>query len=117
MIEAWQIEHRPWLYFFLRRFELCRYVLRKKSFHLEARLSARVRALCLVLSGHETEICCFCGGKVGMVWWCDDDKLWAEVTGYREGGGICCVGCFEDRATSKEIFLQWSVALHEVKNS
>lgn len=111
MIEAWTIEHRPWLYFFLRRFELCRYVLRKKSLHSEAGRLARARALCLVLTGHETEICCFCGGKVGVVWWCDDDKLWATVTSYEEGGGICCVDCFESRSTAKGIALRWSVRL------
>lgn len=78
MIEAWQIEHRPILYFFFRRFELCRWTLRGKVFHPEARWYARLRALWLALTGYETERCSFCGGKVGVVWWCDSQEMWGN---------------------------------------
>lgn len=107
MIEAWQIEHRPWLYFFLRRFELTRWTLSGKDFHKDARWYARLLALYLALTGYETERCLFCGWKVGCVWWCDDQETWATVTGWREGGGIACIDCFTERAAVQGIYLRF----------
>lgn len=109
MIESWQIEHRPFLYFFLRRFELVRWTLFGKVFHAEARWYAPYLALWLALTGYETERCLFCGWKVEVVWWSDDPSLWAVVTGYKEGGGISCVSCFAERAERKKLFVKWTV--------
>lgn len=111
MIEAWQIEHRPVAYFFLRRFELARWTLFGKVFHKDARWYARLLALWLALTGYETERCLFCGWKVENVWWCDDQVLWTTVTGYEEGG-ISCARCFEQRARRMGILLQWRVSTH-----
>lgn len=109
MREAWTLEHRPWLYFVLRRFELCRWAFGGKRFHPEARWYARLVALWFAVTGYETELCSFCGGKVGMVWWCDDQDLWESITGYENGGGISCVQCFDDRAERGRIYLKWRV--------
>lgn len=109
MIESWQIEHRPWLYFFLRRFELTRWTLRGKDFHKDARWYARILSLYLALIGYETERCLFCGWKVSVVWWCDDQVLWETVTGWKEGGGIACVNCFNERAEAQSFPLRWHV--------
>lgn len=108
MIEAWQVEHRPLAYFFLRRFELVRWTLHGKVFHADAKWYARPRALWLALVGYESERCAFCGGKVGCVWWCDDPILWTTVTGYDENG-VSCTSCFEKRAERKGITLRWRV--------
>lgn len=108
MIEAWQIEHRPWLYFFLRRFELTRWTLRTKL-HPEARWYALALSLWLAITGYETERCCFCGWKVEVVWWCDDQVLWETVTGYQNGSGITCVKCFDKRAYEKGLPIKWHV--------
>lgn len=109
MIESCQIEDRPWLYFFLRRFELVRWTLRGKVFHDDARWYARLVSLWLALAGYETERCLFCGWKVGVVWWCDDPVLWETVTGYTEGGGVSCIQCFADRAERQRLPLKWTV--------
>lgn len=109
MIEAWQVEHRPWLYFFLRRFELTRWTLRGKVWHPETRWYARFLALYLAVTGYETERCMFCGWKVGVVWWCDDQVAWETVTGYSDGGGVSCMTCFDEKAQAKGLPLKWRV--------
>lgn len=106
MIEAWQIEHRPWAYFFLRRFELIRWTLTTKL-HSEAKWYALPLSLWLAIIGHETERCCFCGWKVEVVWWCEDEIAWTTVTGYKDGGGISCVKCFDSRASTRKLSLRW----------
>jgi hypothetical protein len=111
MIEAWQIEHRPLLYAILRRFELCRWVLFGKHFHESASWWARVRALWIVLGGHETEICCLCGRGVNAVWWCQDGALWEQVTGWIDGGGVSCMACFERAAVRQSVFLKWTATV------
>lgn len=108
MVEAWQIEHRPVLHFFLRRLELCRWAFRGKVFHKEAPWYARWRALYLALVGFEAERCCFCGWKVPNVWWCENQDLWMQVTGYANGG-VFCSTCFESRAEELGITLRWKV--------
>jgi len=107
MIEAWQIEHRPWLYFFLRRFELTRWTLRGKVFHREAKWYARIAALYLALTGYETERCCFCGWKVNCVWWCSDPKTWSTATGWQDEEGVSCIRCFDERARRAGIYLRF----------
>lgn len=109
MIEAHQLEHRPWLYAIVRRVELVRWTLGGKVFHREARWYARLLALWLALTGYETERCLFCGWKVNHVWWCEDQILWGTVTGYMEGGGISCIDCFEKRASAMGFPLRWKV--------
>jgi hypothetical protein len=111
MIEAWEIEHRPWLYFFLRRFELLRWTWRRKTYRADAFWFARIRTTAWVLLGHETEICGRCGGRVNKVWWCDDPQLWIKVTGWNHGGGVLCSTCFEHFAAKRGIALRWKVGL------
>lgn len=106
MIEAWQIEHRPWLYFFLRRYELIRWTLTGKKLHPEAKWYALLLSLWLAITGYETERCNFCGWKVEQVWWCEDEIAWTTVTGYK-GGGISCIKCFNKRASAKSLSLRW----------
>ena len=110
MIEAWTVEHRPWLYGIIRRVELSRWVFSRKNWHRTAPWWAPLRAWFLVLAGHETEICCLCGGKVGLVWWCPDDKLWAVLTGWTNGEGLSCARCFDALAQRNGIFLRWTVS-------
>lgn len=69
----------------------------------------------LVLRGHETEICCYCGGKVGVVWWCPDGELWAKLTGWQNGGGVCCVQCFDRLADGAGILFQWQATVLQIK--
>lgn len=107
MIEAWQIEHRSWLYFFLRRLELTCWTMRGKVLHPDAKWYARLLLTWLALTGYETERCCFCGWKVGIVWHCDDEA-WAKITGWQDGEGISCVQCFNDRAEQMGVFLRFS---------
>lgn len=114
MIEAWEIEHRRVQYFFLRRFEMIRYLLGRapdgsptKAWHADASWWARLRAIALVLGGHEGEICNHCGRKMEAVWWCPSNLLWAELTGWREGGGCACMRCFDRLAEEKGIFFIW----------
>lgn len=108
MIEAYQIEHRPFLYFFLRRFELVRWTLNGKVFHAEAKWYAPLLALLLALMGYEYERCCFCGWKVSVVWWCDDQILWETVTGYTTNG-VLCIQCFDRHAERKGLSVKWQV--------
>jgi hypothetical protein len=108
MIEAWKIEHRPLPYAILRRFELCRWALQRKQFYPSAHWYARARALWIILWGHETEICAYCGGGVDAVWWCPDNKLWERLTGESDGGGVSCMRCFERRAREQNVFLKWT---------
>ena len=110
MIEAWQVQDRPLLYAILRRFELSRWAMRKKMF---ANRRARLRALLLIMSGHETEICSECGRGVNCDWWCTDNALWERVTGEADGGGVCCPRCFERMAEAKGVGLRWHVGLLE----
>lgn len=110
MKEAWEYKS-PIIYAIIRRVELTRYVFNSKSWHPSAKWTARVRALLLVLRGHETEICCYCGGKVGVVWWCQDSDLWSRLTGW-EDGGISCVDCFDSLAQKAGLLLQWAATVH-----
>jgi hypothetical protein len=112
MIEAEKIRHRRWLYGILRRVELARWVMHDKHWHVERRWYARARALLLFWLGHETEVCAICGGKVGVVWWCEDQVLWETVTGWGDGG-ISCVQCFDDLARlHDQPLVQWTCRLH-----
>jgi hypothetical protein len=111
VIEAYQIEHRPVLYFFLRRLELIRWTIQSKTLHPDAKWYAPLLSLWLAITGYETERCNFCGWKVDLVWWCDNAIMWVLVTGYSKGEGICCVKCFDKRAQKQRIFLQWRVGL------
>jgi hypothetical protein len=108
MIEAWQIQHKPFLYAVLRRFELTRWAFRRKMFGSQL---ARLRAVLLILCGHETEICSECGRGVNCVWWCDDSALWERVTSWKGGGGVCCPRCFERMAERQGVSLRWRVGL------
>jgi hypothetical protein len=112
MKEAWLYES-PFKYAIVRRIELIGWVFRDRQFHPSASWFARVRAVILILGGHETEICCICGRGVDAVWWCQDGELWARLTGWTEGGGCTCVGCFDRLADNAGVFLQWTARLHD----
>jgi hypothetical protein len=94
------------LYAIVRRIELTKYVLNKKSFHPQAQKLSIIKALVLVLFGHETEICNFCGSKVEYIWW-SDDYLWKILTGYKNGEGISCMKCFEKLAQKHKLLIRW----------
>lgn len=79
----------------------------RKHWHPSAGLIARIRATVLIALGYETEICGLCGGKVEIVWWCEDEALWERLTGWANGSGIACIGCFDDLATREDLILQW----------
>lgn len=108
MIEAEQTKRHPWLYFLLRRLELARWTLSSKVFHRDAKWYARWLALYLALMGYEYERCCFCGWKVSVVWWCDDQVLWETVTGYTTNG-VSCIQCFDERAERMGLTVKWQV--------
>ena len=52
------------------------------------------------------EFCHHCGRRQPLVWWCDDYKLWQEVTGCQQNG-IYCPRCFDRMAARKGILLKW----------
>lgn len=106
-MEAYDYRENTILYGILRRFELTRWCLKKKHMHKDAKWYARIRAIILVLRGHETEICCFCGAGVNLVWWCPYNDLWAKLTGW-EDGGLSCIHCFDKLARTAGVFLNWS---------
>lgn len=91
----------------MRRTELIGYVFNVQIWHSSAQWTARIRALLLILGGHETEICGVCGGAVTQVWWCQDKALWTKITGWGNGG-VMCTGCFDRLADKAGISLQWS---------
>ncbi len=110
MKEAWQYTS-PFMRALVRRAEMIRYVFAGKNWHPKAGRWAKVRAFLLVISGHETEMCAICGRAVEMVWWCERDDLWAKLTGWQGGGGVCCVRCFSRLAEDAGICLQWSASM------
>lgn len=107
MKEAWEYNNRL-LYGLVRRKEGIHWVFMRKIWHKDAKKSAKLRALLLVLKGYESEICTICGRAVEVVWWCEDNLLWEELTDYKNGGGVLCVRCFDDRASNKGIVLNWN---------
>lgn len=54
----------------------------------------------------DSEHCCRCGLPVG-VWWNTTDELWADLSGYENGEGVLCVGCFDEVAARRGIALRW----------
>lgn len=55
-----------------------------------------------------TEVCQKCGGACELVWHAPD-KLWRDVTGFKDGEGILCVNCFAALVWKrKHRFLYWS---------
>lgn len=52
------------------------------------------------------EFCRRCGARQPLVWWCQSDALWREVTGQRSNG-IYCPKCFDRLALRKGITLRW----------
>jgi hypothetical protein len=112
MKEAYEYRNSPLVYGIVRRIELAKWPFIGKWWHPNHRWYARPRALLLFLSGHETEVCYICGGKVGLVWWCADEKLWSELTGESNGGGTTCVNCFDRLCEeSGKGFLRWNPTL------
>lgn len=53
------------------------------------------------------EFCHRCGIRQPLVWWCDSNELWEEVTGKKNS--IYCPKCFDILAEQKGITLQWHV--------
>lgn len=58
------------------------------------------------------EYCDRCGIQMPVVWWCEPNELWAEVTGYEaeEGsyaGGCYCPVCFDILANEKGIAIRF----------
>lgn len=52
------------------------------------------------------EFCRDCGRHQPMLWQAED-KLWEEVTGRTDGGGVYCPECFSRRADRMGITLRW----------
>lgn len=82
------------------------YPWRRKHWHSSAGRIARIKSTILIALGHETEICGLCGGKVGVVWWCEE-ALWERLTGWPDGEGVACIGCFDDLAAREGLIFQW----------
>ncbi len=40
-----------------------------------------------------------------LIWWCESNELWREVTGHEEG--VYCPRCFDVMAKEKGIHLLW----------
>lgn len=74
---------------------------------------AKIRAFWhTIIRNDDGELCYECGRPYGL-WWCPDDELWARVTkatSYRDGcfNGLCCPRCFERRAASCGVVLEWA---------
>ena len=67
-------------------------------------LSARIKSL-LCKAFLLIEFCHRCGIRQPLIWWCEDNKLWEEVTGSKNG--IYCPKCFDCLATKKGIAIRW----------
>lgn len=52
------------------------------------------------------EFCHRCGVRQPVVWWCDSDALWTEVTGC-EGNGVYCPTCFDKMAKRKGVAIRF----------
>jgi hypothetical protein len=81
----------------------------RRHWHPDKRPWARLRALLLILSDYETEICGRCGGKVGMVWHAPDE-LWLAGNGMGRDAGVLCVRCFNLLAERSGLSLYWECA-------
>lgn len=63
------------------------------------------------------EYCQRCGIRQPVVWWCESNALWEEVTGIppvsekESGGGIYCPRCFDEVAMSKGILIQFRATI------
>ena len=52
------------------------------------------------------EFCHRCGVRQPVVWWCESDDVWREVTGC-DGNGIFCPTCFDKMAAAKGLFIRF----------
>lgn len=95
----------PWMRWYdlpgLRRIALARFSFMRKAWMPGHRRLARLRALYWVLlRGHDTEICNYCGGPVGLVFHAPD-AIWETVTGYARhpsgeaAPGVLCIPCVD----------------------
>lgn len=61
--------------------------------------------LCFLRFGsYLVEYCGACGVKQPLVWWCEDNALWAHIDPRNE---TLCPNCFDRRARQRDIFLRW----------
>lgn len=65
---------------------------RRKRWHFDAGILARLRAIVTVLRGWDLEVCGRCGRGFALVWRIDD-LTWNMVTGGHVG--ILCLPCFD----------------------
>ena len=52
------------------------------------------------------EFCHRCGVRQPVVWWCESDEVWKQVTGC-DGNGIYCPTCFDKMAAEKGISIRF----------
>ena len=52
------------------------------------------------------EFCHRCGVEQPLVWWCEDQRLWTEITGCHENG-ILCPDCFNKLAKNRGLLIKW----------
>ena len=55
-----------------------------------------------------TEFCHRCGREQPLIWWCESDQLWTEITGWH-GNGILCPECFDHLARQQRRLLRFTV--------
>jgi hypothetical protein len=94
----------------------------QKHWHPERKRLACLRALWLILTGYETEICGRCGGRVGVVFHVPDE-LWARYSGFpgaarspggEAGVGVLCVPCIDELVSAGSgSFPRWACALDD----
>jgi len=83
-------DYEPW-----RRFALARWAFVKSAWHQDATVLARLRYLYWTLIRfHDSEVCCLCGRPVQVVFHVPI-PLWDKCSGFRPGGGVLCIGCFD----------------------
>lgn len=66
------------------------------------------RLILLLHLGTVIEYCKRCGAEQPIVWWCESDALWFEITGSK--GNVYCPKCFDHLAAERGIGTRWNVS-------
>ena len=66
-------------------------------------------------SSTDGEVCHKCGQPYPTVY-CVPDRLWRQVTGRNDGGGLLCPRCFDAEARAQGAELYWQARKGEFPN-
>jgi len=61
------------------------------------------------------EYCEKCGVTQSLAWQCEDDELWKEINGTKNG--VLCPECFSEIARKKNKLIFWSPYIYATRNN